>query len=190
MRGRLQGDCSPGAHRGLIPACAGQTSLWRVSLPASTAHPRVCGADMRKAEAFRQAQGSSPRVRGRLTARRGAAGEAGLIPACAGQTIAPWSMNAASRAHPRVCGADPSFAARPSLSAGSSPRVRGRPRDGQLEWCRPGLIPACAGQTPSGRPRRCSERAHPRVCGADVIRLNHSLCFMGSSPRVRGRLPR
>ena len=88
---------------------------------------------------------------------------------------------------------------------GSSPRVRGKPRDA-IPWrVSSGLIPARAGKTgvrgpvinvAQAHPRACGENreqgtgnppAHPRACGEnDAFAVAFDLA-VGSSPRVRGK---
>jgi len=73
---------------------------------------------------------------------------------------------------------------------GSSPRVRGmRPsRSRVARW--PGIIPACAGN--AHEHPDCGHRGwdHPRVCGECPTGSPQSMPGRGSSPRVRGMLPR
>ena len=152
---------------GLIPACAGQTSTRNRWTLTPGAHPRVCGADTTTRHPPWTSLGSSPRVRGRRRFIDTAPPVTGLIPACAGQTGNRTRSSRTRRAHPRVCGSD--WRCRRYLpgAPGSSPRVRGRPVQLALRCFRPGLIPACAGQT-TETVRPCPRRrAHPRVCGAD-----------------------
>ena len=131
--------------------------------------------------------GSSPRVRGKHRRCNSSKQDRGLIPACAGKTLPTAWTFAPRRAHPRVCGEN-----RPSVPAlrstlGSSPRVRGKPGDRDPHPRADRLIPACAGKTcPPLHPRRRS-RAHPRVCGENLISLGADLAATGSSPRVRGK---
>ena len=94
------------------------------------------------------------------------------------------------RAHPRECGADADSARARFFSRGSSPRVRGRPRLCRKNKRRTGLIPASAGQTRAGRSDYNEATAHPRECGADLVRDAVGYRPGGSSPRVRGRPPR
>ena len=86
-----------------------------------------------------------------------------------------------------MCGADVCADGLCGCNEGSSPRVRGRRHRVVEHAVRVGLIPACAGQTRPSSLARTARRAHPRVCGADLM----SACLMetayGSSPRVRGR---
>ena len=66
LRGKRLGRCRHGCGRGLIPACAGKTSVSsRVSL-SSRAHPRVCGENTSRRHGRPHDEGSSPRVRGKL----------------------------------------------------------------------------------------------------------------------------
>ena len=70
---------------------------------------------------------------------------------------------------------------------GSSPRVRGkRSRVVKCFGCG-GLIPACAGKTRARVSLRRRFRAHPRVCGENLITSSVSGIATGSSPRVRGK---
>ena len=74
--GRLSGGSSPRvrgtpgharghrAHRGIIPACAGNTNGTRRLSAIRGDHPRVCGEHSLISQQAQNAQGSSPRVRG------------------------------------------------------------------------------------------------------------------------------
>ena len=106
VRGRQLQQARQLPLRGLIPACAGQTSPRSPPSPAAWAHPRVCGADWPLTPASHHGVGSSPRVRGRRRVGEGRGLTHGLIPACAGQTPARVSPPTRHPAHPRVCGAD------------------------------------------------------------------------------------
>ena len=112
--------------QGLIPACAGKTSVTLRLLPRSGAHPRVCGENPREAAPIRAEVGSSPRVRGKPTVLERTLSDVGLIPACAGKTSRGVTFNADSPAHPRVCGENFTTHVLPALQSGSSPRVRGK----------------------------------------------------------------
>ena len=72
------------------------------------------------------------------------------------------------------------------VAQGSSPRVRGTPARYRRRSSRPGIIPACAGNTSPGVGSPLHDRDHPRVCGEH--RGQHGLQPVrpGSSPRVRG----
>ena len=76
------------------------------------------------------------------------------------------------------------------LQTGSSPRVRGTRCfcANMLRGAR--FIPACAGNTGNRRGKSADQSVHPRVCGEHWPRLKNVVAVHGSSPRVRGTLPR
>ena len=133
--------------------------------------------------------GSSPRVRGTQDGIPIVLVRLGIIPACAGNTTQQAACLHSTRDHPRVCGEhNPSCRCRCSAQ-GSSPRVRGTPISFFLMRYSRGIIPACAGNTSSGRLSRSTSRDHPRVCGEHVEPTDPATRMLGSSPRVRGTLP-
>ena len=168
----------------------------------------MCGADWVFMRTISAVRGSSPRVRGRPAVRDAPGEDAGLIPACAGQTELAVVEDLPVGAHPRVCGADSRNTHPGGDACGSSPRVRGRrarifliawPRVGSSPRVRGRLRSSGIGQNPvgssprvRGRPparrwSRSTRTAHPRVCGADVPYAGPIHWGWGSSPRVRGR---
>ena len=72
---------------GIIPACAGSTTL-----PAGTGwrdrdHPRLCGEHCERCPLSCTPSGSSPLVRGARCGRSSSIQRLGIIPACAGSTM-------------------------------------------------------------------------------------------------------
>ena len=130
--------------------------------------------------------GSSPRVRGAVSAQAYASDDLGIIPARAGSSLAPRNLPCQARDHPRACGEQ---ALRPMMlppGSGSSPRVRGAVEVDAAGYQRPGIIPARAGSSqdwPYATPRF---QDHPRACGEQPFELFAWELFAGSSPRVRG----
>ena len=172
---------------GLIPARAGKTHPKTGYISSIWAHPRACGENRRGVRTGGIPPGSSPRVRGKHTRKRGISRASGLIPARAGKT-GRWFPHAfASRAHPRVCGENAGRSLSTTTWSGSSPRVRGKlPQSGRWgQGVR--LIPACAGKTPCSSACCAYRRAHPRVCGENDARVFPTAPASGSSPRVRGK---
>ena len=147
VRGTQQSEHAGRVDRGIIPACAGNTSRRPVRIATNRDHPRVCGEHMRVLELFLEALGSSPRVRGTLQDAQGRQRRAGIIPACAGNTNRHHRNPHSCRDHPRVCGEHPCVPPRNLRHTGSSPRVRGTPSASSSPATRPGIIPACAGNT-------------------------------------------
>ena len=132
---------------GIIPACAGNTAHRRRSERKTRDHPRVCGEHsvLVVEKVFRW--GSSPRVRGTRQAGERGRRVAGIIPACAGNTLPRRGVVAAGWDHPRVCGEHNQGKHIMNQGTGSSPRVRGtRDEAGNVHRAL-GIIPACAGNT-------------------------------------------
>ena len=169
-----------------IPARAGNALVSSLMASLSAVHPRACGERARQQSHGRPSAGSSPRVRGTLSARIGKGRETGssprvrgtrnpvalflprmrFIPARAGNAL-PWPQASCSwPVHPRACGERSYQVSAAGTVTGSSPRVRGTlfadcDRIGIVRF-----IPARAGN-------------------ARYTRRTHDLEF-GSSPRVRG----
>ena len=92
-------------------------------------HPRVCGEHQEQPTRMGEAQGSSPRVRGTRVQRQPVSIGRGIIPACAGNTCHMVSSSVSAWDHPRVCGEHDAQGLSEYARRGSSPRVRGTPRE-------------------------------------------------------------
>ena len=92
---------------GIIPACAGNTYPAWCHLRIMRDHPRVCGEHKPRRRQPTARPGSSPRVRGTRALAEVAVDEQGIIPACAGNTVANMGYSQSDRDHPRVCGEHP-----------------------------------------------------------------------------------
>ena len=160
--------------------------VWSIDASFTRDHPRVCGEHLIVAIGMAVGQGSSPRVRGTRGADRPRDQDAGIIPACAGNTAGARSCTAWRRDHPRVCGEHSRRTATVSVTLGSSPRVRGTLHGAGVAHERVGIIPACAGNTQPGRNLGRRRRDHPRVCGEHKREIQAGRDVAGSSPRVRG----
>ena len=171
-----------------IPACAGNTSAADGVAGTEGVHPRVCGEHNRLNEPPLPSNGSSPRVRGTLSAAFWVAAASRFIPACAGNTSTPRPRSARRSVHPRVCGEHACPRRKCPTCTGSSPRVRGtrmRPC-GARGYHR--FIPACAGNTAAPHAPSDALPVHPRVCGEHELPHVAAHATIGSSPRVRGTL--
>ena len=157
-------------------------------------------------DAWAMIAGSSPRMRGArlclvyvrlrvgiIPAYAGSTGNrghhdhgGGIIPAYAGSTASRPTTRRRVRDHPRVCGERIPSSVSSSTASGSSPRMRGAPKDEASDKVSGRIIPAYAGST-SARPRRCCRRRdHPRVCGEHARPRRWRPQATGSSPRMRG----
>ena len=171
---------------GIIPACAGSTCTVFVYGRSYWDHPRMCGEHAPSCSPYPKTAGSSPHVRGAPSASRCGFHVPGIIPACAGSTMAYRPSSPPTRDNPRMCGEHMPVRMTVKPFEGSSPHVRGA-LSGRCGRCRPiGIIPACAGSTPTSKPIACNERDHPRMCGEHQFRCNAVTSDSGSSPACAG----
>ena len=91
--------------------------------------------------------------------------------------------------HPRVCGKRARMSRRPSMSNGSSPRVRETQPRHFDDLGRARFIPACAGNAGNRLWKRRGVPVHPRVCGKRLEVADMWAAPDGSSPRVRETHP-
>ena len=152
------------------------------------AHPRVCGENSAISSGASSGAGSSPRVRGKHRPSGRSLRVSRLIPACAGKTCSVSAKRSLTAAHPRVCGENHGKGGKTRLVPGSSPRVRGKPANPGMHTNPEGLIPACAGKTADFALAIVDCGAHPRVCGENRYLKQLRQTWVGSSPRVRGKL--
>ena len=160
---------------GIISACAEQTYVQSALISGLWDHLRVCGADTLMSSTQLKNEGSSPRVRSRLSYPRAMRLLMGIISACAEQTWCGIRLVGVNGDHLRVCGADNAVNAVFSALPGSSPRVRSRPIPDSLVDDANRIISACAEQTTS-------------LSTLFAFELMEK--FLGSSPRVRSRRSR
>ena len=88
MRGKLEVKEFKSTATRIIPAHAGQTSTLGMTVVRPSDHPRACGANGKISSKTMVRTGSSPRMRGKLTADAGDTHSRRIIPAHAGQTYA------------------------------------------------------------------------------------------------------
>ena len=169
MRGKRRQRTHRPRQTGLIPAYAGKTGRCPSASPQRGAHPRVCGENYSSYATALDKGGSSPRMRGKPRLRARLCRSSGLIPAYAGKTASADPDLAAVGAHPRVCGENVIAFASWVFTAGSSPRMRGKPPQSPPLQMHSRLIPAYAGKTRMSWKRISSATAHPRVCGENAI---------------------
>ena len=144
------------------------------------------GEHVSPARAISALRGSSPHARGAQDSRGFTASQSGIIPACAGSTASAELQRAALEDHPRMRGEHCGLRFCISSTSGSSPHARGA----RFLWifdadCH-GIIPACAGSTPTAHPRPCDGRDHPRMRGEHATAVSRLPTTMGSSPHARG----
>ncbi len=129
MRGALREAPCKNLPPGLIPAHAGSTVSSLCSRFLAWAHPRACGEHVKFPTTVIKVSGSSPRMRGaRIFAIRAILRQ-GLIPAHAGSTASLGHCGPNVGAHPRACGEHRRTFTGGHDKQGSSPRMRGAPRE-------------------------------------------------------------
>ena len=134
----------------IIPAWAGNASRSPTASTPDTDHPRVGGERNCMKKITSVASGSSPRGRGTRRSAVLQAIKGRIIPAWAGNAR-PSRTSAVSEAdHPRVGGERIRTNAEGTYANGSSPRGRGTLRPGRTAHRRRRIIPAWAGNAPSG----------------------------------------
>ena len=173
-----------------IPACAGNASPEPAAPIARPVLPRVCGERCQQVCQRFCDVGSSPRVRGTPNVRVRVSVERRFIPACAGNAGSARAAEQLPAVHPRVCGERERARSESRRDLGSSPRVRGTRDDLRRGERQIRFIPACAGNASPPAGAKVSAPVHPRVCGERPTTSTAICASFGSSPRVRGTLPR
>ena len=188
---RLRGKRPPSrqcpAHRGCIPAPAGETRAAGSRAGRCPVHPRACGGNIAGADTATPQQGASPRLRGKRTPGKSPNRSAGCIPAPAGETYARGARSVSPGVHPRACGGNACLICSVSHVVGASPRLRGKRRAESSPPWRARCIPAPAGETAPRRPPARRSSVHPRACGGNLLRAVSRPPGAGASPRLRGK---
>ena len=159
---------------GIIPACAGSTTLVesRIKLPRD--HPRMRGEHIARARAHRRKQGSSPHARGARRQGGSAGGRHGIIPACAGSTTRRMPHQLPCWDHPRMRGEHLWLRRCTKSTTGSSPHARGALVSACNAFIPRGIIPACAGSTQPHLFHQSRSGDHPRMRGEHSRRVRPS----------------
>ncbi len=149
-------------------------------------HPRGCGEHPSSGRHRQSSMGSSPRMRGAHISSAVMQDGVGIIPADAGSTQAAAAGRGTDTDHPRGCGEHVGDEGSLGKGQGSSPRMRGARYCFGLDGRCWRIIPADAGSTRSGLPKRGRLWDHPRGCGEHNSSSSPSYMVTGSSPRMRG----
>ena len=189
MRGALPLTACARPNLGIIPACAGSTTIHRFASDSSRDHPRMCGEHAAVVGAKQASRGSSPHVRGARCRGLPDGVKPGIIPACAGSTWMIAVPDDRVRDHPRMCGEHSMLCRWSEIRRGSSPHVRGARGGVSRLALATGIIPACAGSTNISLGHLFPPWDHPRMCGEHFSAHCLTSYSSGSSPHVRGAPP-
>ena len=114
-------------QRGIIPAYAGSTRVFRDEEDATEDHPRIRGEHSQHRGTAQSFGGSSPHTRGAPAQSAPAYVRARIIPAYAGSTPGRRAGRGSSRDHPRIRGEHQAVHNVSEVLRGSSPHTRGAP---------------------------------------------------------------
>ena len=194
---------------GITPACAGKSFVCCPRLLFDWDHPRVCGEKLfqspllrlplgsppvcgEKSKFYKMAmenQGSPPPVRGKEGLFGRQAPPPRITPACAGKSCPPPAPTFTRRDHPRVCGEKCPPGKFFFMTVGSPPRVRGKDNQRGDSSNDLRITPAYAGKRCSARTPTFRTWDHPRVCGEKTEEQKERAEYLGSPPRMRGKVP-
>ena len=155
-------------------------------LSSGPVHPRMRGERYAEDQEWQPRDGSSPHARGTLSAMRGPAAAARLIPACAGNAPFGGSPTGEKAVHPRMRGERTGAARGNVIAGGSSPHARGTPATEPVALRNNRFIPACAGNARGREGAVIGNTVHPRMRGERRCQLRHAQPPPGSSPHARG----
>ena len=172
----------------ITPAYAGKRSKSMTLRSLRGDHPRVCGEKRSRRHHLVAEQGSPPRMRGKVLFRSFIVQPFGITPAYAGKRSAASRPAAAARDHPRVCGEKQALLCTWMFLQGSPPRMRGKESHARRKRQAHGITPACAGKSQYPVLRNLLPWDHPRMCGEKLSCLLLQWCFLGSPPRMRGKV--
>ena len=165
VRGKVQSGAGLRLVSGITPACAGKRGISAANTHSNWDHPRACGEKHDKVNFKRPAQGSPPRMRGKVPRVFVFGPASGITPAHAGKRGRGPAQGGRPADHPRACGEKALAISSGDGSKGSPPRMRGKAL--RITWLR-----LCARITPAHAGKRCppsccvsSDRDHPRACG-------------------------
>ena len=188
MRGKDAGCLVHHEKHRITPAYARKRAAASFHPGTIQDHPRVCGEKARTQRPTTLAQGSPPRMRGKVTCTGSHANALGITPAYAGKSWVYSCFVFGGWDHPRVCG-EKRLRILPLRSAvGSPPRMRGKgSRLNRVRLaCR--ITPAYAGKSTVQGRNAYHGQNHPRVCGEKCCLQGPYLRRLGSPPRVRGKV--
>ena len=173
-------------HKGITPACAGNSCSSCDFSSAAKDHPRLRGEQIVFQALFDKFQGSPPLARGTAVKLCRTVCAAGITPACAGNSLNAAGLKTPPRDHPRLRGEQFAQLRNGAFFKGSPPLARGtvvhfRPAIGAV-----GITPACAGNSRRTVNVFGGKQDHPRLRGEQLFYFSTFQPFLGSPPLARG----
>ena len=170
MRGKLPYRFLGHVGKRITPADAGKTIRGVLPYNQHRDHPRGCGENEWCFTFGINNIGSPPRMRGKLNAMTTFKMWQRITPADAGKTPRKTWTSLQSPDHPRGCGENFGACQHQAMSAGSPPRMRGKPYGGGLIFLLRRITPADAGKTVKNGFLAGRTADHPRGCGENAHR--------------------
>ena len=186
-RGKLPACPPPRQGLGNIPAHAGKTAYCSSVMFSPAEHPRARGENLSGTRLFFEAEGTSPRTRGKQPGNIQPPPRSRNIPAHAGKTGYSIGEGSAAGEHPRARGENAYALLENNGASGTSPRTRGKRIQHQSQNPRLRNIPAHAGKTRSVVHQGRNGAEHPRARGENAFSKVLVIGFSGTSPRTRGK---
>ena len=165
MRGKVNRNNERHFAQRITPAYAGKRWSGKSGWGNASDHPRVCGEKDILPQTEILAQGSPPRMRGKVHPLLTECRHSGITPAYAGKSKRNCQQTEQNQDHPRVCGEKEELVVITGAALGSPPRMRGKESKFQPGIPENGITPAYAGKSPMTPTTRTCTWDHPRVCG-------------------------
>ena len=172
----MRGTCSRQHRRAdakrFIPTSAGNICTISLAISSSAVHPHECGEHPLWFDVTACFTGSSPRVRGTLTAAQIKWQGYRFIPTSAGNIASSRACSIADTVHPHECGEHALSLDSVITLHGSSPRVRGTSIAANIAGGVARFIPTSAGNISVALPKLLCASVHPHECGEHRIHAN------------------
>ena len=147
MRGKDAGCLVHHEKHRITPAYARKRAAASFHPGTIQDHPRVCGEKARTQRPTTLAQGSPPRMRGKVTCTGSHANALGITPAYAGKSWVYSCFVFGGWDHPRVCGEKHCPRKKRLSWTESPPRMRGKGSSSFMAFTCAGITPAYAGKS-------------------------------------------
>ena len=159
----------PTAHtNGITPACAGNSPARKLRRSKMRDHPRLRGEQSSNFDILAARSGSPPLARGTGARYSRTTLAPRITPACAGNSMRAWRMQANGWDHPRLRGEQALFVYASFGFQGSPPLARGTAASATAGLWRGRITPACAGNSFCPSPPPCGRWDHPRLRGEQL----------------------
>ena len=188
MRGKAPTFKDPEPPSRITPAYAGKSCPAVYGNRLAQDHPRVCGEKCRNPIIAQAEGGSPPRMRGKVPCVLFFGVGIGITPAYAGKRNPRSGHRSGVWDHPRVCGEKVAHPLYHTRKGGSPPRMRGKAEPEAAPRPALRITPAYAGKRQMVLVALDRSRDHPRVCGEKSLGGATRWGFVGSPPRMRGKV--